>query len=109
MTVEKKGAAVVLALNQKAPENYCRPAVDPLFRSVAKLYAGSTLAVVLTGMGGDGTSGAQNIRERGGQVLAQDEASSIVWGMPGQIVAAGLADAMYPLAPWPRKFAAAWA
>lgn len=98
MTVERKGTNVVLALNQNQPENYCRPAVDPMFRSVAKIFGGGALAVVLTGMGGDGTDGARHIRERGGQVLVQDEASSIVWGMPGQIAAAGLADAIYPLA-----------
>jgi two-component system chemotaxis response regulator CheB len=97
MTVEKKGASVVLALNQDQPENYCRPAVDPMFRSVAKIFGASALAVVLTGMGSDGTNGAQHIKERGGQVLVQDQASSIVWGMPGQIVASGLADATYPL------------
>ena len=97
MTVERKGASVVLALDQNQPENYCRPAVDPMFRSVAKVFGASALAVVLTGMGSDGTNGAQHIKERGGQVLAQDQASSVVWGMPGQIVASGLADATYPL------------
>jgi two-component system, chemotaxis family, protein-glutamate methylesterase/glutaminase len=97
MTVERKGAEMVLALNQNQPENYCRPAVDPMFRSVAKLYGAGALAVVLTGMGSDGTNGAEHIKERGGQVLVQDQASSIVWGMPGQIVASGLADATYPL------------
>jgi two-component system chemotaxis response regulator CheB len=97
MTVERKGTAVVLALDQNQPENYCRPAVDPMFRSVAKVFGASALAVVLTGMGSDGTNGAQHIKERGGQVLAQDQASSIVWGMPGQIVSSGLADATYPL------------
>jgi two-component system chemotaxis response regulator CheB len=97
MTVEKKGAAVVLALNQRAPENYCRPAVDPMFRAVANSFGASALAVVLTGMGSDGTRGAQLIREKGGQILVQDQASSVVWGMPGQIAAAGLADGTYPL------------
>jgi len=97
MTVEKKGTNVVLALNQNQPENYCRPSVDPMFRSVAKAFGASALAVVLTGMGGDGTNGARHIREKGGQVLVQDEASSIVWGMPGQIATAGLADGIYPL------------
>jgi two-component system chemotaxis response regulator CheB len=97
MTVERKGATVVLALDQNQPENYCRPAVDPMFRSVAKVFGASALAVVLTGMGCDGTNGAQHIKERGGQVLVQDQASSIVWGMPGQVVASGLADATYPL------------
>jgi two-component system, chemotaxis family, protein-glutamate methylesterase/glutaminase len=97
MTVEKKGAAMVLALNRSPPENYCRPAVDPLFRSVAKLFGASALAVVLAGMGSDGSGGAHDIRQNGGQVLVQDQGSSIVWGMPGQIVAAGLADATYAL------------
>jgi|SRR5579863_9416581 len=97
MTVERKGTTVVLALDQNQPENFCRPAVDPMFRSVAKVFGASALAVVLTGMGCDGTNGAQHIKEKGGQVLAQDQASSIVWGMPGQIVTSGLADATYPL------------
>ncbi len=97
MTVEKKGATIVLVLNQSAPENYCRPAVDPMFRSVANAFGASALAVVLTGMGSDGTSGAQLIHEKGGQVLVQDQASSIVWGMPGQVAAAGLADGTFSL------------
>jgi two-component system, chemotaxis family, protein-glutamate methylesterase/glutaminase len=97
MTVEKKGGAMMLALNQSAPENYCRPAVDPMFRSVANAFGASALAVVLTGMGSDGTSGAQLIHEKGGQVLVQDQASSIVWGMPGQVAAAGLADGTFAL------------
>ena len=97
MTVERQGVSVRLATNQDPPENSCRPAVDPLFRSVAKVYGPSVLSVVLTGMGSDGVIGAQHIRERGGQVLVQDEKSSIVWGMPGQVAGAGLADAIYPL------------
>jgi two-component system chemotaxis response regulator CheB len=97
MTVEKKGAAVVLALNQNAPENYCRPAVDPLFRSVANAYGAGALAVVLTGMGSDGSIGAQLVREKGGQILVQDQASSVVWGMPGQIATAELADGTFAL------------
>ena len=97
MTVERKGTELVLAVNQAQPENFCRPAVDPMFRSVAQACGSNALAVVLTGMGTDGSNGAQHIRERGGQVLVQDEASSIVWGMPGQVAAAGLADGIYPL------------
>lgn len=97
MTVERCGTAVRLSTNQGPPENSCRPAVDPLFRSVAKTYGANVLAVVLTGMGSDGVIGAQHIRERGGQVFVQDEASCVVWGMPGQVTAAGLADATYPL------------
>jgi len=97
MIVERQGTLVKLAINQEAPENYCRPAVDPLFRSVAKVFGGHALAVILTGMGSDGMQGARHIREQQGQVLAQDEATSVVWGMPGHVVGAGLADAEIPL------------
>jgi two-component system chemotaxis response regulator CheB len=97
MTVERHGTEVQLSTNQEAPENSCRPAVDPMFRSVARVFGPNVLAVVLTGMGSDGVEGARHIRERGGHVLIQDEESSIVWGMPGQVAAAGLADATYPL------------
>jgi two-component system chemotaxis response regulator CheB len=98
MTVARKGGDVVLALKQDPPENSCRPAVDVLFRSVAQTYGANALAVVLTGMGSDGTRGAQVIRDAGGEVIVQDEASSVVWGMPGSVVAASLADRIYPLA-----------
>ncbi len=98
MTVERLGTTVRLALNQDQPENSCRPAVDPMFRSVASAFGPNVLAVVLTGMGYDGVSGSQHIRERGGQVIVQDEASSVVWGMPGQVATAGFANAIYPLA-----------
>lgn len=98
MTVDRLGTTIRLALNQDQPENSCRPAVDPMFRSVASAFGPNVLAVVLTGMGYDGVSGSQHIRERGGQVIVQDEASSVVWGMPGQVVAAGFANAIYPLA-----------
>ena len=97
MVVERQGAGVRLAMNQDPPENSCRPAVDVLFRSIAKLYGSRALAVVLTGMGSDGVRGALDIRERGGKVFVQDEASSVVWGMPGQVAAAGSADAIFPL------------
>src|SRR5262249_11204829 len=97
MTVERVANGARLSLNQNAPENSCRPAVDPLFRSVAKAFGGNVLAIVLTCMGSDGVIGAQHIREQGGQIFIQDEASSVVWGMPGQVAAAGCADAVYPL------------
>jgi two-component system chemotaxis response regulator CheB len=97
MTVERHGISVRLATNQDPPENSCRPAVDPLFRSVVKAYGPNVLAVVLTGMGSDGVIGTHYIREGGGLVFVQDEKSSVVWGMPGQVSAAGLADATYPL------------
>ena len=78
--------------NQEPPENSCRPAVDVLFRSVVDVYGAGTLGVILTGMGQDGLRGCEGIREAGGQILAQDEASSVVWGMPGFVARAGLAD-----------------
>jgi two-component system, chemotaxis family, protein-glutamate methylesterase/glutaminase len=97
MTVARKGGDVVLALRQDPPENSCRPAVDVLFRSVAQIYGANALAVVLTGMGSDGTRGARAIRDAGGVVIVQDEATSVVWGMPGSVVAASLADRICPL------------
>ena len=86
-----------IGLNKNAPENSCRPAVDCLFRSVASCFGPHVLAVVLTGMGSDGTRGAEAIRNAGGTVIVQDEASSVVWGMPGSVVCAGLADKICPL------------
>jgi two-component system chemotaxis response regulator CheB len=97
MTVKKGGTEKRLEINQEPPENSCRPAVDVLFRSVAEAYGPNVLAVVMTGMGADGTIGAQCIRQAGGEVIIQDEASSVVWGMPGSVHAAGQADAVYPL------------
>ncbi|MGA9528134.1 MAG: chemotaxis response regulator protein-glutamate methylesterase [Terriglobales bacterium] len=97
MTVVRRGSDCMIELNQDPPENSCRPAVDVLFRSVAHAYGGHALAVVLTGMGSDGTRGAGAIREAGGAIIVQDEASSVVWGMPGSIVAANLADRVCPL------------
>lgn len=88
---------VVARLHQAPPENSCRPAVDVLFRSVAEIYGPAALAIVMTGMGQDGKRGAADIRDAGGRVLAQDEASSVVWGMPGAVVQAGLADETLPL------------
>ena len=97
MVVERKGASLVTALNQAPPENSCRPAVDVLFRSVAENYRAGTLAVVLTGMGQDGLRGCEDIKRVGGTVFAQDEATSVVWGMPGFVVRAGLADRVLAL------------
>ena len=98
MTVARKGSEFVLGINHDPQENSCRPAVDVLFRSVAQTYGANVLAVVLTGMGADGTRGSAVVREAGGEVIVQDEASSVVWGMPGSVVAANLADHIYPLA-----------
>ena len=97
MTVERRGMSAQLATAQGPPENSCRPAVDVLFRSVAATYGANTLAVVLTGMGSDGVLGSQAVRERGGRVYVQDEQSSVVWGMPGQVAAGGFADSIFPL------------
>jgi two-component system chemotaxis response regulator CheB len=92
-----EGKDVHLKMNQDPPENSCRPAVDVLFRSVAQTYGPNVLAVVLTGMGSDGVRGSEEIKAAGGQVLVQDEATSVVWGMPGQVAAAGCADGIFPL------------
>ncbi|WP_116452011.1 protein-glutamate methylesterase/protein-glutamine glutaminase [Blastococcus litoris] len=84
-------------LNQGPPENFCRPAVDPLFRSAVTAFDGAVLAVVLTGMGSDGRNGAGEIRAAGGTVLVQDQHTSVVWGMPGAISQAGYADEVLSL------------
>jgi len=97
MQVVRTGVNRRLDLNQANPENSCRPAVDVLFRSVAAAYGANVLGVVMTGMGSDGVLGAQDIRDAGGDVIIQDEASSVVWGMPGLVRASGLDDAAYPL------------
>jgi two-component system, chemotaxis family, protein-glutamate methylesterase/glutaminase len=91
------GAHASLHLTQAAEENHCRPAADVLFRSAARVYGPGVLAVVLTGMGADALDGCRVIRDHGGSVLAQDEASSTVWGMPGAVANAGLAHRILPL------------
>jgi len=98
MEVNRTPEGVRLRTHEEPPENSCRPAVDVLFRSVARAYGARALAVILTGMGQDGLRGCENIREARGQILAQDEASSVVWGMPGAVVQAGLAHKVLPLA-----------
>jgi two-component system chemotaxis response regulator CheB len=97
MHLTRKIAAVQIQTDESPPENSCRPAADVLFRSVSKLYGPRTLAVVLTGMGQDGLRGCIAIHEAGGQIIVQDEASSVVWGMPGNVAMAGLADEVLPL------------
>ena len=91
------GAQPTLHLSQGPLENHCRPAVDVLFRSAASVYGSGVLAVVLTGMGSDGAAGCRIIRSQGGSVLAQDQVSSAVWGMPGAVANAGLAHKVLPL------------
>jgi len=97
MTVAQQGAERLIKLNQDPPENFCRPAVDPMFRSLSKAYGHGVLAVVLTGMGQDGLKGARAVAEGGGALLAQDEATSVVWGMPGAVATAGLCNAVLPV------------
>jgi len=94
----RPGAPATLHLTQDPPVNHCRPAVDTLFRSAARVYGSGVLAAVLTGMGYDGLAGSRLIREQGGSVLAQDQATSTVWGMPGAVAQAGLAYKVLPLA-----------
>lgn len=97
LTVERRALSPRICLTQSPPENSCRPAVDVLFRSVARVYGAGTLAVVMTGMGNDGLRGSQAIHEAGGSIVAQDEATSVVWGMPGYIAQAGLASRILPV------------
>lgn len=97
MTLRRQGTAMTIALNQEAPECSCRPAVDVLFRSVAQTYGSNLLSIVLTGMGQDGLKGCEFIRKAGGYVIAQDEPTSVVWGMPGAAARSGLAQQILPL------------
>jgi len=97
MLVVKNGAEAVIKLDDGPPVNFCKPAVDPLFNSVAAVYGASTLALVLTGMGSDGERGTTAIAMAGGSVIAQDEESSVVWGMPGAAARTGDCCDMLPL------------
>jgi len=97
MTVVLKGAQRVIKLNQDAPENFCRPAVDPMLRSVVKVFGGRVITVILTGMGNDGAKGSQHVIDAGGTVIAQDEKTSVVWGMPGAVASAGFCSAVLPI------------
>jgi two-component system chemotaxis response regulator CheB len=97
MTIVRKGADKVVHLDQNAQVNYCRPAVDPMFESIAAIYGAGALGVILTGMGHDGRDGSRKLVEAGGSVIAQDEKSSVVWGMPGAVAEAGLCSAVVPL------------
>ena len=94
MFLADSGDGVRVRLNQSLPEHSCRPAGNVLFRSAAQLFGENSLGVVLTGMGVDGLAGSQAIVDAGGRVIVQDEASSVVWGMPGSVAKAGLADTM---------------
>jgi two-component system chemotaxis response regulator CheB len=97
MLVRTEGHNTYLVINQEPPENFCRPAVDPMFRSVAAHFGARALCAVLTGMGQDGMRGGREIIAKGGSIIAQDEATSVVWGMPGAVAQAGLAAKILPL------------
>ncbi len=97
MNLRRENARVRLCVLQSPPENSCRPSVDVLFRSAAEVFGPNVLAVIMTGMGQDGLRGCELIKEAHGQVIVQDEASSVVWGMPGYVAKAGLADSVLPL------------
>lgn len=97
LLIRGSGGGLVAAINDQPPENGCRPSADVLFRSAAQAVGGETVAVILTGMGRDGTAGLAAVRRAGGYVIAQDEASSVVWGMPGSAVEAGVVDEVRPL------------
>jgi two-component system, chemotaxis family, protein-glutamate methylesterase/glutaminase len=97
MRVTRHGADVVIALDDGPPVNFCKPAVDPLFTSGIDVWQGGVLALVLTGMGSDGMRGGKQVVAAGGNVIAQDEASSVVWGMPGAVANAGICAAVLPL------------
>jgi two-component system chemotaxis response regulator CheB len=94
LTVHRAGDKLQLRYVDGAPEHFCKPAVDPMFRSVAQACRGTALGVVLTGMGSDGAKGAVSLREAGNPVLVQDAESSVVWGMPGATHGLGAADAV---------------
>ena len=97
MMVARRNGTAVIALDDGAPVHYCKPSVDPLFASAAEVWGSWNLAVILTGMGTDGADGAAEIVKAGGSVIAQDEATSVVWGMPAAAIAAGVCSAVLPL------------
>ena len=97
MKVERRDGMAVIAIDDGPMVNFCKPAVDPLFASAAQVWGNKVLALVLTGMGSDGLAGAKEIVAAGGHVIAQDEETSVVWGMPGQVTNAGLCSAVLPL------------
>ncbi|MBB6253837.1 protein-glutamate methylesterase/protein-glutamine glutaminase [Nitrospirillum iridis] len=107
LLVPRNGVPTV-QLTKDPPENFCRPAVDPMLRSIVKIYGRKVLAVILTGMGHDGRGGCDHVVQAGGMVVGQDEASSVVWGMPGAVATAGLCSSILPLkeiGPFIRKIA----
>lgn len=98
LTLAKAGVDLIAKLDDRPPINFCKPAVDPLFETAAALFKGATLGIVLTGMGSDGRDGARVIADAGGNIIAQDKETSVVWGMPGAAAEAGVCAAVLPLA-----------
>ncbi len=108
MEIRQKNGQNIIRLNEGPLENFCRPSVDPMVRSVVKIFGKRVLGVILTGMGHDGLPGMKELVEQGGRLIAQDEKSSVVWGMPGAVATAGLCSEVLPLAdigPWVKKAA----
>ena len=97
MLVEAEGTRKVIRLSDAPPEHFCRPSVDPMLRSIAKAYGSSVLVLILTGMGQDGRAGGEEIVKQGGTIIAQDKATSVVWGMPGAVATSGLCSAVLAL------------
>ena len=97
MIIKQKGVSRVIELKDTPPENFCKPSADPMLRSVVDIFGSKTFTVVLTGMGSDGAKGSEYVTNAGGTVIAQDEASSVVWGMPGAVAKAGICSAVLPL------------
>lgn len=97
MLLKKRGADVFIKLDDGEPVNFCKPAVDPMLESMVPVYGAGILSCILTGMGHDGCAGAQKVQAQGGTVIAQDEASSVVWGMPGAVAQAGICHKVVPL------------
>ncbi|HEX7805876.1 MAG TPA: CheB methylesterase domain-containing protein, partial [Cellulomonas sp.] len=101
LELRRSGAGVRTILTDSPPVNFCRPSVDVLFRSAVGVLGGDLLAVVLTGMGADGRTGCEAVVTAGGTVVVQDEATSVVWGMPGAVASAGLAHRVLPISDVP--------
>jgi two-component system chemotaxis response regulator CheB len=97
MEVHRSTRGIIIRLTEEPPEHFCRPSVNPLFRSAAAAFGEHTLGIMLTGMGADGLEGAKMLTRAGGTVIAQDQATSVVWGMPGALASAGLCSAVLPL------------
>ena len=97
MTFIRRDAKILIQLNDGPPENFCRPSVDPMLRSAISVWGPKFLTVILTGMGHDGLPGSKLVAEGGGRIVAQDQESSVVWGMPGAVATAGICSAVLPL------------